>query len=192
VQTVRVGRGSGDMHPEVVLGQGRAPPAFEYHTDGFAPTTARMGPSFRRGQLTQLSRPVPGRGSRDPVGQRLGRRPVPDRVWKDVQARKGQLLDEGPSRRMVPLGLAREGRDHVAPQPEGADPGAILGDVYLERADANPGVVPYVLAARLATSGDDALVTLDPAAAEAPTRRWVPFRPAWWLGRRRAARTRMG
>jgi len=64
--------------------------------------------------------------------------------------------------------------------PQGQDPATALGDLYLERADANPSTAEYVLAARLTPSGDDALRMLARAREEDPGCVWVHYATAWW------------
>lgn len=85
----------------------------------------------------------------------------------------------------VQLGLLGASREvgGVRVPPERAQ--VHLGDLYAARADANPSASGYVLAARLADSGEAALDYLSQAAALDSGCVWVPYGRAWWLFRLR-------
>ncbi len=69
--------------------------------------------------------------------------------------------------------------------PDGADPALVLGDLYLQRADARPSTAEYVLAARLAPSGEEALRMLERAQEADATCVWTHYARAHWNARLR-------
>jgi len=81
----------------------------------------------------------------------------------------------------VQLALLGAGREVGGVQ---VPPGAAqlhLGDIYAQRADANPSSAGYVLAARLCVQGTAALAYLDQASELAPECVWVHYGRGWWL-----------
>jgi tetratricopeptide (TPR) repeat protein len=69
--------------------------------------------------------------------------------------------------------------------PEPADAVAWLGDTYRVQADRNPMPATYVLAARLALGGDEALALLEQAGELDAGCVWVHYGRAWWSARLR-------
>lgn len=76
--------------------------------------------------------------------------------------------------------LEREGELRGLPLADGQTPTEVLFAEYAARADAEPTVAGYVLAARLAPDAERALALLEEGDAVEPGCVWVHYGRAWW------------